>query len=62
MAKKISSATIDKIIKENKKEDKKIILKTVYPNKKQINIQNMHTKFLKAHLMQNCAQWKPREK
>lgn len=28
MAKKISSATIDKIIKENKKEDKKIILKT----------------------------------
>lgn len=28
MAKKISSATIDKIIKENNKEDKKIILKT----------------------------------
>lgn len=28
MAKKISSATIDKIIKENKKADKKIILKT----------------------------------
>ena len=28
MAKKISSATIDKIIKENKKEDKKIVLKT----------------------------------
>lgn len=28
MAKKISSATIDKIIKENKKEEKKIILKT----------------------------------
>lgn len=28
MAKKISSATIDRIIKENKKEDKKIILKT----------------------------------
>jgi hypothetical protein len=28
LAKKISSATIDKIIKENKKEDKKIILKT----------------------------------
>ena len=28
MSKKISSKTIDKIIKENKKEDKKIILKT----------------------------------